>query len=552
MNNLKEMLEDILKNKDITLKWLVRWANEDPSSKPVLISDFWEGAKSKQDDVIVFPAFTVEGKKKIDDFIEEIKSALSGPHLLQSRQNLIVKNKTGAFNSWYVDSYFKAWHDFVSFFPEGLHLLEGREEWLKASAGMASDQGPYFVLIETIVRELEPLAKDRSVPHWINFVFEFQNAKLQAQVIEKGEKLKEGSGLLKKTKGSFSTVINNAEMFVWKNTEQTPAMQSRLRTAGQAIADYRVALKELLPVSTSRKTAYDMAVELYNDEDSEPDKFSFYTAEKAMRKLSRALINTQTDLDATWKLVTGPLDFFHELVLKESACYLQSQWDKKIIREVMEVTEPKERNNLLMGRGGLVDTFKNKTIAPFIDYNKDIGYFSKENKMDRKIDFEKNFLFYLTKSGKVTQIKENYNVLIKGHSAEVNDEALVYPHATILELQCAGKSQKLIITSFSEEQDFNWSPQTCKNVILTIEFKNKKLTKKYTGDMAFPEFVKDFFYNQPLFPREFPKEEAGLEHDGINLIKVKYEFQKQEIEPILKLLKSGPEKIPEIIVECWE
>ena len=145
MNNLKEMLEDILKNKDITLKWLVRWANEDPSSKPVLISDFWEGTKSKQDDVIVFPAFTVEGKKKIDVFVEEIKSALSGPHLLQSRQNLIVKNKTGDFNSWYVDSYFKAWHDFVSFFPEGLHRLEGREEWLKASAGMASDQTVFLL-----------------------------------------------------------------------------------------------------------------------------------------------------------------------------------------------------------------------------------------------------------------------------------------------------------------------------------------------------------------------------------------------------------------------
>jgi len=225
---------------------------------------------------------------------------------------------------------------------------------------------------------------------------------------------------------------------------------------------------------------------------------------------------------------------------------------KEIIKEISEVTETKEQNNLLMGRGGLVDKFKN-TIAPFIDYDKDVGYFSKKDKMGRKIDFEKNFLSYLTESGKVTKIKENYNVLIKGYSAEVNDEALVYPHATILELQCADKkSQELIITSFSEEQAFNWSPQTCKNVILTIEFKNKKLTKKYTGDMAFAEFVNDFYYNQYRSPLEFPGEEAGLKHDGITRIKVKYEFQKQEIEPILKLLKSGSGKTPEVIVKCWE
>ena len=345
MNNLQEMLEDIFKNKDITLKWLVRWANKDESLKPILISDFWEGTQSKPEDVIVSPAFTVEGKKKIDDFIEKIKSALSGPHLRQSEQNLIVKKKTRYFNSWYVDSYFKAWHDFVSFFPEGLHRLEGREEWQKAAAGMASDQGPYFALLETIDRELEPLAKNYSVPQWINFVFDFQNAKLRAQAIEKGKNLKEGSGLSRNTKGSVKTMINRAEKFVGMNTEQTPAVQSRLRIAGQAISDYRVILKDLLPVSTSRKAAYDRAVELYSDEDSEPDKFPFHNAEKAIRELNRALINTQADLDKTWKLVTGPLDFFHELVLKESACYIQRHWKKDVINQIVEVTDQN-------GRGG--------------------------------------------------------------------------------------------------------------------------------------------------------------------------------------------------------
>lgn len=553
MNNLQEMLEDILENKDITLKWLVRWANRDPSLKPVLISDFWERARSKEDDVRVYGAFTVEGKRKIDDFIEEIKSALSGTHLLQSKQNLIVEKKTRDFNSGYVDAYFKAWHNFVSFFPQGLHRFEGRDEWQKAAAGMASDQGPYFVLIETIARELEPLAKNRSVPHWINFVFDFQNAKRQAQVIEKGENLKEGSGLLKKTKGKTATIFQSAEKFVGINTEQTAAVQPRLRAAGEAMADYRAALKELVPVSTSQKVAYDMAVALYTNEDSEPGKSSFYTAEKAIRKLNNTLVNAQADLDTTWKLVTGPLDFFHELVLKESACYLQRQWKNEVIKQIVEVTEPNELNDLLMGKNGLVATFKNSTIAPFIDYGKGVGYFSKKNEMGRKIDFEKNFLSYLTKSGKVIRIKDNYNVRIKGHSAEVNDDALVLPHATMLELQCAGKQlQELIITSFSDERVFNWSPQTCKNLILTIVFENKKLIKKYRGDMAFPEFVDDFYYNQFLSPLEFPGEEAGLKHDGINHIKIKYEFQKQEVEPILKLLKSGSGKTPEVIVKCWE
>ncbi|MDH3722768.1 MAG: hypothetical protein OER74_14835 [Desulfobacteraceae bacterium] len=550
MNTLQDMLEDILKLKGITLNWLVGWVNSDPYIKPVIASDFWKNILAKEDDVYVPPAFTIPGKKRINAFIDEIESSLTRPWRNQSRQNYIIESKKRDFKNWYTKSYLQAWYDFLTMFPNSRDRLEKQEQWRPAAEVMASDQGPYFAVLERIAQELEPLDLKGMVPEWVKFVYDFKATKMQALATEKEEKFKK-AGLYKKATRKVEKTIKKAEKAFGVQADQTMDMESRM-LAAKAFVAYQKALNEISTRTTSWKASYDLGSELYNSEDSDTtSKSPFFTAQDEMNKLETALISPQTDLKSIWKLVTEPLDFLHEFVLKESACYLQEQWKKTVLLEIPEAGDTMNINNLLWGKGGLVKEFIKKTANPFIDQNLYKVYFAKQ-KMGRKVDFEDGFFSYITKDSKAVELQENYSINIHAFPPDVNIDAMIRPHTTKLLLQCATeKPQELIITSFPVSKTFNWSPRTCENIIFKIEVGNKVLTKKYTGDLAFPEFISDFKYGMHKFlPNEFPAEKTWLEWKRIEYIMVKYRFKGHK--PVLELLQSHSGKIPQKITRCWD
>jgi len=172
--------------------------------------------------------------------------------------------------------------------------------------------------------------------------------------------------------------------------------------------------------------------------------------------------------------------------------------------------------------------------------------------MGRPIDFNKYFLSYLTKGTTATKpIKAAYSVKIKALPTGANKEALLRPHATSLELQCASETPKLINLNYPVRKTFNWSPQNCGDVILNIKVGNIILTKKYTGYLAFPKFIKDFNKGQRIFyPSEFPHEKVSIKRMGIRYITVKYQFKGHR--PVLKLLRLVPGRIPQDIAQCWD
>jgi len=148
-------------------------------------------------------------------------------------------------------------------------------------------------------------------------------------------------------------------------------------------------------------------------------------------------------------------------------------------------------------------------------------------------------------------VKANYTVSIRGLPTDINPEAQIRPHATSLELQCADKAQKLINLNYPVRKTFNWSPETCRDVIFQIEVGNLVLTKKYTGYRAFAKFLKDFIDGQRTFyPKEFPRHKAALKRLGIRYIKINYQFNGNR--PIIKLLTSAPGRAPRNIVKCWD
>ncbi|MBW2638712.1 MAG: type VI secretion system protein ImpL [Deltaproteobacteria bacterium] len=539
MNNLQTWLKHILTLNGATLNWLVGWVNSDPSFSPVIMADFWGGSPVKTKDVGVPPAFTIQGKEQIDGFLKEIESALFDP--------LIIAGQKLDFNKWYADAYLRAWHDFITVFPDGMNRLEGREQWKQVAARMASDQGPYFALLEKIAQELKPMVLKNDMSEWANFVYDFNAAKLQSKAVAKNES--KPPGFIKKAAKTVTTTIKKAEKATGIKAGKTLDMESQL-LAARAFFDYQNALNEITPVSASSLVAYKTAAEIYS-EDPATSKSPFYTAQDALRKLKTVLIKPKTDPRTFWKLVTGPIDFFHEFVLKESACYLQSRWEKEVLMEVQDVSDQKDTNQLLLGENGFAKKIIKGPAEPFLSRTLKKGYYAKKV-MGRNIDFNEYFLSYLTKGTKAAKpVKGTYSVSIKAFPTGANKGALMRPQETRLELQCASETPTLINLNYPVRKTFNWSPQTCGDVIFKIKVEDIVLTKIYTGYQAFPKFIKDFERGQRTFyVREFPDEKSALKRMGIKYITVKYQFTGHR--PVLKLLGSAPGRIPRSIAKCWD
>lgn len=535
MNNLQTWLKHILTFEGATLNWLIDWVNSDPSFLPVTLEDFWGEGPATPNDVNVLPSFTIHGKNQIDLFLKEIESALFDP-LIMAEQKL-------KFEKWYSQEYLQAWYNFATVFPKGPDYLKGKEQWKEVAARMGSDQNPYFALFAMMAKELKPFPEGEKSPAWVNFVYDFKSVKLQAEAVKKNEIKK--TGLLTKV----TSRLTPTKQAIGTAAVGALNMESRL-LAGKAFYGYQSALDEITPVSASSLVAHKIAAEIYT-EDPATSQSPFYTAQNALRKLKTVLIKPKTDPETFWKLVTGPIDFFHEFVLRESACYLQSRWEKEVLMEVQDISDQKDTNQLLMGESGFAKKFIEGPAEPFLSRTLKKGYYAKKV-MGKHIDFNEYFLSYLTKGTKAAKpVKGTYSVTIKAFPTGANTRALIRPQETSLELQCASETPTLINLNYPVRKTFNWSPQTCSDVILKIKVEDIVLTKKYTGYQGFPKFIKDFERGQRTFYRnEFPAEKSALRRIGIKFITVKYQFKGHR--PVLKLLLSAPGRIPRSVAKCWD
>jgi type VI secretion system protein ImpL len=535
MNDLQVWLKHILTLQGANLRWLVSLVNANESLAPVTPADFWGGSVPVSDETSVLPGFTRKGKEQIDSFVNEMESALPDA--------LIIAGQKLEFQAWYRDSYFEAWRDFGVVFPKGVERLKGREEWQRVAARMATDQGPYFSLLDTMAAELEPLKRDEDAPSWSGLVYEFQATKAQpAQAEAVGGK----SALAKATEKGKSLIAKLEGKGKKRDSEMS--LEAQLEAA-KAFREYEKALVEITPASASRAVAYQMATQVYG-EDSATSKSPFFAARTAVDKLKAVMLDAKPADTFFWKVVAGPLDYLWAFVRMETACRLQELWEKDVLVEIQGVSDQKTVNQLLLAQDGHAMKFIKGPAEPFVNRSLRKGYHAKKA-LGEGIPFESAFFSFLTKGARtVRPVRDNYAVSIKGLPTSTNSEARVRPHATRLELQCAAESQKLINLNYPVRKTFNWSADACGDVILEIEVGNLILTKKYTGYLSLPSFLKDFVGGQRIFfPAEFPKKEAALKHLGIKYVKVEYQFEGHR--PVAELAEAPPGRAPRTIAKCW-
>jgi type VI secretion system protein ImpL len=536
LNELRMLLRHILMIKDANLHWMVTWINLDPVLSSLTLQDFWGGSLVAADERPIAPAFTITGKTRIDSFIKEMESALIDP--------MIIAGQKLEFQTWYRNAYFTAWHDFGLAFPSGAQRLKDKTEWRQVASKMGSEHNPYFDLMDRITKELAPFSMSPELPLWLKRVYDFKATNLKAkQLLEKKGKK---AGILKKATKKVQSKIAKLEK---KSGVDVGGLESRL-IAAQALRDYQDALAEMEPVSASREISYQMAAAIYKD-DPTTSKTPFFAGWRAMEQLKLAMAETGPDQELFWKLVQGPLNYFLVFVSREAACQLQKIWERDVLLEVQGVSNRNELIKLLLDQNGYAKKFVKGPAKPFIASSLKKGFYDKEI-MGNSVPFDKYFFSFLNKGSRSVQpVQASYTVTIKGEPTGANKEASVIPHATELEMQCADKTLKLVNLNYPVRKRFKWSPQDCGDVTFRIKIANLALTKKYGGNLAFAKFLNDFQKGtRTFYPSEFPNEAADLKRMGIRYIKAKYQFAGHR--PALGLLRTGPGRVPEEIVACWD
>jgi type VI secretion system protein ImpL len=277
----------------------------------------------------------------------------------------------------------------------------------------------------------------------------------------------------------------------------------------------------------------------------------FFAAFRAATKLETNMMREKPAEDVFWELIKGPLDYLWKFARMETACYLQTQWEEKVLSEIQGTTD-QEAIDFLLVRDGPVWNFIEGPAKPFIGWRDRKGYYAKKAEaLGGVIPFEPALFLFVNKAKAPKIPKKNYRVTIKGLPTDTNPEVKFRPHGTSLELQCAGSTESLINLHYPVSKTFNWSPETCGDVVLRIDVGDISLIKQYEGSQAFPNFLLDFPGGQHSFyPHEFPEEKDYLENLGIKYIKVNYDFS-GHYQDVLELFKHRPEEVQRSIAWCW-
>jgi type VI secretion system protein ImpL len=511
---LQAWLKDLLIQKRTNLYWLVTWANREGTIPPITLRDFWRGSLSVPGENIIVPAFTQRGRLKIDSFMDEIRLSLSDPKVFTHRQL--------DFEKWYQRVCLDSWEKFGAAFSRGEESLKSQEEWQQIAAKMPTDQGPYFGVLNRMAIELEMVIKGENIPPWLKKVYQFQLWKVQGP-----------------TTGIVSKALETAKKVIG-----VEAAEDQLKAA-KAYQDYANALNGITPASASRAQAHQMASQVFTD-DPATSKSPFFAAQWALTRLKNSMKGGPGE-EVFWKLINGPLVYLWSFVRVEAACQLQIVWEQTVLSELKESTP------LPSGKEGPIWKFIKGPGDPFIGWGIQKGYYPKEV-LGGAIPFENSFLSFLRWSNIVEDLKKkkDYAVLIKGVPTDANPDAMRKPHKTHLELKCLGGTPQILDNyHYPCRNTFQWSLETCSDVTLQIEIQDiGVLTKKYTGNLAFPEFLQDFKGGKHQFiPNDFPEKMADFDKFGLKFITVKYEFAGDH--SFIAQLADFPKRAPRNIVRCW-
>lgn len=555
-SNMQRLLRNYFHEEQGDLRWLVTWADRQIHDKKITLNHFWQSRISDDNLVAIAPSITLEGRKLIGDFVvHELDTAVEQP--------LWLAKPREQFAGWYKDAYYGGWMAFCIDFGKGWTLFKTPDERQGIVSRLVRSDSPYFELIKTMEDHLVRVSDEDAWP----------GLKLESD-LEQDKNYRNWLSRIKQFNIIGHAVDSDAVADNKAVAQLTRRVSSRGRLAGQiaqgilektdlakgkeAFTQYKTALEGFSGIESSYSHAYTIAKTTFEDDPAQA-RSPLLATQKAIKHLADTISHNKRPIEGKqtspfWSLLTEPVNYLWQYCVAQAGCHLQQLWDQEVIVKTDGVYNQHQLASLLFGDQGIADQYIHTYAWPFIRHNSRRGYHVR-NLGGCRIHFRNSF-FEFYKQGKRyaaaagEQIQEQV-VEVMAKPTDVNAEAKLRPHMTRLSLDDAQGVQVLENRHYSIGKKFIWSSAKSGSVTLEIMFENLLLVRKYAGYCAFGKFLNDFRTGRKIFfVTDFPESAADLNRLGVTQIEVTYEFQPQQTEPIIRLLRSTPGGPPKRIVTC--
>ena len=547
---LQALLQDAISGSNGDFEWLIKYTNLQGFPE-IKVGDFWAGSRQLNNQPTVEAAYTLEGREFIVNFLEELNLASTGSTALA-----VVKDE---FMTFYNRNYLKAWQQFAENFDVGKDKLRNRKEWLNALESMAGSKNPYFTVLRTIEREIEPVYSEGLLQARENIEIFAEVQEMSGDAAPAGKSNAKAAKTALKVLGKLGKVGKLAAKVGKKGLKakkklgggaSEEATDKQLEEAAVTYQSYKKALTDLAFNADSSKLSYAETATYFNSPaDVSKGDGAGSLAWAAIINLQKILGKPRESTKIFWDLYQGPVRLAYEYMHEETSCFIQEEWEDKVLVQLDGVTE-KNVGTTLIGEQGLLWAFTEGTAAPFLKPKNKKGYVpTRVNK--KSIEWDHKFISFVNNASDGRHVVDGeFEVKINALPTGINQRAKISPFATFIDLHCAKGVQTLANYNYSASNTFKWSLLECGDVTLRIEVGEYSLRKTYEGQKGFPRFLADFRDGRRIFyPKEFEEFESALTSEAVSAIDVNYEFVGQN--PVIKTINTVPLEAPPVATKCW-
>lgn len=525
-------LLSVTDTRDSGLDWIIHWANAQPEVPTLRPSTFF-GMQPlpMQTDLSIDGAFTLAGRAKIESLFEILKTALD--------DDATFNRITSTFMTRYEDLYIQAWLHFARVLPTFILTAQGLTEDSSAASAMAGKKNACFAFLNRATTELQFTDSWEQKPGWLDLLSLLQMSRDiggKATGEEKRALLDKLTGRFRKARTALS-VASQLEGVTIDELDRTDKLY----------ADYVDSLGQLQMAVGSPTGTLKIMGDYFQSLPPASGVPSLSATYAAFAKLQSHCVATDASADVVWRLLELPTVFLDTYFLKASAREIQARWEADVRSQVEYMPEQKVRSALFGNDQGLVNQFISSTLSPFI--TRTAGGYRARERGNRWFPFTQEFLGFLNNASVWEQVRlPSYHIKLSGLPTSVNADAYLKPYATYLSVQCSNGVHTLRNLNYPVSLDFDWSPETCSNVTLSIFIDKMELKRTYNGPLGLVSFFQEFSRGFRNFtPDHFRSYKKELQAAGIKTLQVG--FKSEGAENIMKLTRQPTLFIPEIIVQ---
>lgn len=489
------------------LSWLL--AVQIPaSSHNISLSDYWPGLSTAQLPWI----FTRPGETFLYRELDNLQHAAGDTvHFRQLRE---------AFWQDYLLNRQNAWIDFARQLLLAESKVTGKNAWHDLLLSVAQTRSPYDRFMTDLSSDLSTI-DDEQAASWLVLFRDLQRQQAMLgqsgvfSAITRNQTLIRGK-LRRYQRQSQRMVKNNSSFFSdttlgrYKNYRESLENLAHQASLGPENAATLLTMKE---ASAGKQNAAATLNSVFTE-------FSLWANASSEEK------ETDPSRQVLWDLCQGDARLLRDYIVLSAADQLQQDWNGKVFRPLSAKVE----DEVVDTEGTEKELYQH--IVTFIQKNADSLITTGEEGVasyrwqERALPLTADFLNYvneyikadsisgqsvetrkrlLDEKNQIDQQNDNKQVkaedpaadkpaalTLEGRPATANRGAAVLPVGTSLSLSCTDGDQRLVNMNFNTQAQFHWTPQNCRDVVLTIIFPQFRLQKIYPGTEGLVDFLQDF------------------------------------------------------------